>query len=343
MQTGFSQLQHFSAGAYFITGLILLGAQIARKKENQLQRWFLWLLVLVNVVNLICFACYYVAEIDSENYVFHLDLLQSLVVPACMLLMTEISRPGTISWRSVGLLMAPLLILWALYTATGRQEVYHAAMLLACLIGIISLCFTLRNVIRFRRMLCHNYSNIDHRDIKWLLYIMLSFGALLIIWAIASAWQADLGNTCYNLASCALWVAVYYFINRQEVIRPLPPETEDVHPETCFHFAEQLQKSIEQDKCYLDPELCLQQLAQALRTNRTYLSQYFNNVLQTTFYDYINRLRIEHAARLLIETDDKIEVVAMQSGFNSITTFRRIFQKHFGMKASQYRMTHRHT
>ena len=59
--------------------------------------------------------------------------------------------------------------------------------------------------------------------------------------------------------------------------------------------------------------------------------------MHCTFYDYVNNLRIAYARKLLLETDDKIDVVAMQSGFSSITTFRRMFSKTYGMTASEYR------
>ena len=36
-------------------------------------------------------------------------------------------------------------------------------------------------------------------------------------------------------------------------------------------------------------------------TNRTYISQFFNRANGATFYEYVNRMRIEHASRLLVE------------------------------------------
>ena len=44
-----------------------------------------------------------------------------------------------------------------------------------------------------------------------------------------------------------------------------------------------------------------------------------------TFFDYVNNLRVEHAVSLLKNSDLRLNAIAEQSGFNSISTFRRVF------------------
>jgi AraC-like DNA-binding protein len=96
---------------------------------------------------------------------------------------------------------------------------------------------------------------------------------------------------------------------------------------------------MEKEKTYLNPELTLSLLADQLGTNRTYLSNYISNELGTTFYDYINRLRIECKALPMLQDKEQpytIEYIAEQAGFKSITTFRRAFKKLTGMLPSEY-------
>lgn len=52
-------------------------------------------------------------------------------------------------------------------------------------------------------------------------------------------------------------------------------------------------------KPYLEPELTLEQLATQLSLKPRMLSQTINEILGQNFYDFINRYRIEEAARLL--------------------------------------------
>lgn len=56
-----------------------------------------------------------------------------------------------------------------------------------------------------------------------------------------------------------------------------------------------------------------------------------------SFYDHVNRMRVEHSKRLLSETDEKIEAVAELSGFNSVMTFRRAFRAYTGLTPGEWR------
>lgn len=98
---------------------------------------------------------------------------------------------------------------------------------------------------------------------------------------------------------------------------------------------------MEKNHAFLDPELTLSGLARLVRTNRTYLSNFFNHELGTTFYAYLNDYRVAYAVKLLLTTNLTLEVVAERAGFRSISTFRRNFELRYGCSASAYRRRHR--
>lgn len=105
------------------------------------------------------------------------------------------------------------------------------------------------------------------------------------------------------------------------------------------NLAGRLETLMENEKPYLNPDLTLSLLAEKMGTNRTYLSEYISEELGTTFYDYVNRLRIERKVIPMIEKLDNtytLEYIAEQAGFRSITTFRRAFKKLTGMLPSEY-------
>lgn len=95
---------------------------------------------------------------------------------------------------------------------------------------------------------------------------------------------------------------------------------------------------MEEQKLYLNKNLTLQELAMALGTNRTYVSNYLSQVRGQTFYDYINQLRIERASLPMMREhpEYKLEHIAQESGFASISTFRRAFIKLTGQTPSLY-------
>ena len=81
----------------------------------------------------------------------------------------------------------------------------------------------------------------------------------------------------------------------------------------------EINKLFVEEKLYLNPQLKLSDVARQVGTNRTYLSRFFNQEKQMTFFDYVNNLRVEHAVDLLQKSNLRLNVIAEQSGFNSIS------------------------
>lgn len=119
--------------------------------------------------------------------------------------------------------------------------------------------------------------------------------------------------------------------------QPVEPEPEELKLQQEAAFAERMYLLFEKEHVYLNPRLRLSELAMLLGTNRTYLSQYFNQNCECTFYDFVNDYRIHHAKLLLHSTDDTLETIAMNSGFNSLSTFRRAFVQREGMSPIEFR------
>ncbi len=119
--------------------------------------------------------------------------------------------------------------------------------------------------------------------------------------------------------------------------QPVESEPEELKLQQEAAFAERMYLLFEKEHVYLNPRLRLSELAMVLGTNRTYLSQYFNQNCESTFYDFVNDYRIHHAKLLLHSTDDTLETIAMNSGFNSLSTFRRAFVQREGMSPIEFR------
>ena len=101
-----------------------------------------------------------------------------------------------------------------------------------------------------------------------------------------------------------------------------------------------MESIILEKRYYQDNTLTLQKLAQSLGTNRQYLSNYINQEMHKSFYDYINDFRLTEAKSLLDgkdgENQHSLEEISMMSGFNSYATFLRSFKKKYGQTPSQY-------
>ena len=95
---------------------------------------------------------------------------------------------------------------------------------------------------------------------------------------------------------------------------------------------------MQEQKCFCDTNCNALSIAKALGTNRTYLTaaikQYENGA---TFLEYINNLRLEYAAQLLTDSSNRISEIELMVGFNSRTTFYRLFKEKYGLSTSEYR------
>lgn len=90
---------------------------------------------------------------------------------------------------------------------------------------------------------------------------------------------------------------------------------------------------------YRDPDLTKEKIADKLGTNRTYLSQAINERTGMSVPQYINSYRIKEAIRILSNPSDNtpLKAIAIDLGFNSMSTFYKLFQSSVGMTPSLYR------
>ncbi len=78
-------------------------------------------------------------------------------------------------------------------------------------------------------------------------------------------------------------------------------------------------------------------LAAAVDMNPDHLSRIFNKVTGKRLNSYINELRIHNARNSLIETAKTVIQIAMDSGFENLRTFNRVFRESEGMTPSEFR------
>lgn len=102
----------------------------------------------------------------------------------------------------------------------------------------------------------------------------------------------------------------------------------------------QLNQYMQENKPYLDPNLSIYGLAEALNMPRQTLSQAINIGLSKNFFQYINEYRIVEAqTRLLSEQDKHLTIldIALDSGFNSKSSFYKLFKEYCNLTPLQYR------
>jgi AraC-like DNA-binding protein len=66
-------------------------------------------------------------------------------------------------------------------------------------------------------------------------------------------------------------------------------------------------------------------------------SRFFRRATGNTFTDFVNRVRINRACQLLMESDRLITHVCYEVGFNNVANFNRRFLEIKGMTPSEFR------
>ncbi len=81
-------------------------------------------------------------------------------------------------------------------------------------------------------------------------------------------------------------------------------------------------------------------LADMLHMNADNLGRFFKQYTGCKISEFTNRLRMEEAIRQLTASDEKIIDIAFSVGFESLTTFNRVFNALLNTTPSQYRKSH---
>lgn len=92
---------------------------------------------------------------------------------------------------------------------------------------------------------------------------------------------------------------------------------------------------------FLQPDLKIPDLAEALGTNRTYITNSLGNELHTTFADLVNKMRIDYAKQLMQndKTLTKTEI-AIKAGYSHESSFYRNFLKYEGCSPTDWAKQH---
>ena len=224
-----------------------------------------------------------------------------------------------------------------------------------------SICLYL--LFRHRNRIKEEFSYVEKINMSWLRYwIILSmvgfWFSFAIIWAGSFQW-IDYLTSFQGVASMIVFnIAVigFYGVKQSTIFTNLLPvgvpeqqetttetgryATSKLAPDEASRQLEKLKAYMDQEAPYLDSQLSLDGLAHQLSMTRHDLSQLINDQLGTNFFGFVNDYRVQaFKARL---TDKKYEHytllgIAMETGFNSKSSFNSIFKKAEGMTPSEYK------
>ncbi len=190
-------------------------------------------------------------------------------------------------------------------------------------------------------------------------------GGLYVLGARGNAVGMDPSGIYDDLTLLCVTVFVYalgYFGLRQpEITAPLAPEAAEaakpvearsdgaayarsgMRPEEAARHRDRLLALMEAEHPYLQGDLTLQNLADALGISSHNLTEVINTQLGQSFYDFVNGYRVRDVQEWLTDpacAHWTVLAIGMEAGFNAKSSFNAAFKRYTGMTPSQYRERH---
>lgn len=151
-----------------------------------------------------------------------------------------------------------------------------------------------------------------------------------------------------KLSAYLLPVLMYFYFFTRELWAPFVSDVRDNIQRNKYEKSKLVSVQLETidqrlyelmcEKVFCDEDLSLSKLAEMADVKPGQLSEYFHKRYGFGFYQYINQYRIDEAKRLLLESEERsILSIADSVGFNSKSTFNRVFLETVGSTPSEFR------
>ncbi len=316
----------------------------------RLRRWTAAFFAAVGV-NQLCWLFIYYSPLEGDLFnrallCTALDAMLSAPMLLCTMfvMLQDRRRPLWPIFTASALYLIYLLVI---YLLDIRSTVYLVLPVLAFFVifGFV----LLRAVRQYDRWLLDNYADLEHKEVRSNIGVLVAFILCVIAYSLANDYfffEVFIEMMNILLIIVLLW--------RVETMQNLEESAEGDHIDATAEsekvdqrpdsIDEKLQ-SLLQQHCveglfYLRHDASLTQLAKLMGTNRTYLSKYFAQQGQT-YNTYINNLRIDHFKRLYQEAvsmglSPTATDLARQCGFRSYKAFGTAFKQICSQTVSEW-------
>ncbi len=139
-----------------------------------------------------------------------------------------------------------------------------------------------------------------------------------------------------NPLSIVAGCADYETLGRQfsEILEEL---CESVEIKEEVQVNEMIGKAIEYMKSNFQHNVSLDDVSRVVNVSSYYFSKVFKESMKENFIDYLTKLRIEEAKRLLGEKQLSVKEICVEVGYGDPNYFSRIFKKYEGITPTEYR------
>lgn len=110
--------------------------------------------------------------------------------------------------------------------------------------------------------------------------------------------------------------------------------------EQAARIARKIEVAMSADALFLDKNLSLHKLSKHISVSPNYISQTLNETVGESFFDYVNKMRINFAKPLIIAGEESVLAISLDAGFNARSSFYKAFKRETGRTPSEFRTAH---
>lgn len=212
------------------------------------------------------------------------------------------------------------------------------------------LVLTLKLHSEHRRQLMDRFSDIENRSLDWFRKVLVIWGIAWLMYAIEFSLGAlgffwiGSGKVLPMIEAIVLATFIQKALS-QKVLKQSEKGASGsnkaraalLSQEKMQSIASKLERAMKEDKLFLQDSLSLNKLSASTAETENHISETLSQFLQTNFFQYVNKFRIEEAKKALEGSNKLITNIALDVGFNSKSTFNTAFKKIVGQSPSAYR------
>ena len=333
------------------TTVALVGAWLMFRHSDGLRirkAWGSTLVVwaLADGAYLVCWVAAPLSVMNMGAYQLttHELLIGNLLGWTLLLYPTEALRPQWLNGKRALLQLVPMIALVALDYILPVNLAPVIALYPFVLLGLL-----ITHVRAYKIWCEENFSTLDDFDVQWImryLIMLVLVGCMYLYLCLSHS---------HTRGFTQLWLVIIMLAySTEKILFQRDPwkmvlhtdltdsqESSEVQGVTGesenAKFRAALEQWMEAEKPYCNPDFRLIDLQQVLPMNRTYLSQFIHREYDCTFYQFVNRYRIEEAQRLKMKQPDiKLAEMSVRCGFSSPTVFTRTFTAIVGVTPRQW-------
>jgi AraC-like DNA-binding protein len=131
----------------------------------------------------------------------------------------------------------------------------------------------------------------------------------------------------------------FWLLKSHEIINPIDLKLYKLLSDSVQNIMEEIDKKAVSTDLFQDPNASLKTLANAINKPSSHVVFLFKYYSSVGFSEYRNRMRIEHATRLINEgflVNNTLESLSIQVGFSSYNPFYSAFKKQVGISPNVY-------